>query len=96
MEHVIVIEGEVSLSSTIEGEMAMTSVIDGEIDKVFFVDVSHPVYDGEYIVTPLVNSQVILDTNGKLMEDDVTVLKVPYLETANPSGGNTAYIGEHI
>ena len=96
MDNVIVIEGEVSLSSAIEGEMAMTSLVDGEIDKVVFVDTSHPVYDGDYIVTPLVNSEVTLDTNGKLMEDDVTVLRVPYLETANPSGGNTAYIGEHI
>lgn len=86
MNYVIVIEGEILLSSAIEGEL----------DKVVYVDTSHPVYEGDYIVTPLVNNQVILDTNGKLMEDDVTVLKVPYLETANPSGGNTAFIGEHI
>ena len=96
MEHVIVIEGEVSLSSTIEGEMAMTSVIEGEIDKILYVDTSHNVYEGDYIVTPLVNNEVVLETNGKLMEDDVTVLRVPYLETANPSGGNTAFIGEHV
>ena len=96
MEKVIVIEGELSLSSFIEGEMAMTSVIEGEIDKVVYVDTSQHIYDGDYIVTPLVNNEVILETNGKLMEDDVTVLRVPYLETANPSGGNTAYIGEHV
>ncbi len=57
---------------------------------------SRPHYTGDYIITPLVNDQVILETQGKLMDDDVTVLRVPYLETSNPSGGNTAYIGEYV
>ena len=96
MDHIVVIEGEVSLTSTICGDLDLISTIDGEIEKVFFVDYNRVVYDGDYIVTPLVNNPVILETNGKYMEDDVTVLKVPYLETANASGGNTAYIGENV
>lgn len=53
-------------------------------------------YDGETTITPQVHNQVVLETAGKLMIKDVTVLKVPYLETANLSGGNTAWIGENV
>lgn len=80
----------------IEGEITLNHLIEGEIDKVIYVDSDRDVYTGDYIVTPLVNDPVILLTNGKYMEDDVTVLKVPYLETSNPAGGNTAYIGENV
>lgn len=49
-------------------------------------------YDGQYTVEPLVHSNVILDTRGKSMARDITVLKVPYSETSNEKG-ITAYIG---
>lgn len=53
------------------------------------------VYEGEYTVVPRVVSQT-LDTDNKLMKDDVTVKKIPYYETANPSGGTTIYIGDEV
>ena len=53
-------------------------------------------YTGEYEVTPLADSAVILPTNGLRMTDDVTVHKVPYYETSNPSGGYTAYIAMEV
>lgn len=51
------------------------------------------IYDGEYIVTPQAWEQVILETSGKLMSDDVTVKEIPYHRTSNPSGGDTIFIG---
>lgn len=50
-------------------------------------------YTGEYEVTPQARSNVVLDTSGKLMTDNVTVLEIPYYETTNPAGGYTAIIG---
>lgn len=52
-------------------------------------------YTGEYIVTPLPQDETVLETNGKYMSDDVTVLKIPYYETSNESG-KTAYIGSEV
>lgn len=49
-------------------------------------------YEGDYIVTPSVHVEQVLDTNEKFLTDDVTVLKVPYYETSNEYG-MTAYIG---
>lgn len=49
-------------------------------------------YDGDYIVTPSGEIQ-ILETNQKKLLDDVTVLAIPYSETSNLAGGMTANIG---
>lgn len=49
------------------------------------VKVTPEIYTGEYIVTPKVNAQY-LDTDNKLMTDDVTVLEIPYSEVSNQYG----------
>ena len=48
-------------------------------------------YEGDYEITPKVDSQV-MKTKNKKMEDNVTVLAIPYYETSNLSG-KTVYIG---
>lgn len=50
------------------------------------------VYGGPYEVTPRLYAQS-LDTDGKLMEDDVTVFEIPISRTTNPTGGLTVLIG---
>lgn len=50
-------------------------------------------YDGEYVVTPLAWEQTVLNTDGLLMRDDVTVLEIPYYRSSNPHGGDTIFIG---
>ncbi len=50
-------------------------------------------YDGEYEITPRAYDPVILETSGKVMDDDVTVLRVPY-HVNNNLYGKTAYIAE--
>ena len=53
-------------------------------------------YTGAYEVTPKAWEEQILQTDGKLMTDDVTVFRVPYYETSNLFDGKTAYIAEEI
>ena len=50
-------------------------------------------YEGEYTVVPKTTDQ-ILETEGKTMEDDVTVTAIPYYQTSNPQGGYTVIIGD--
>ena len=54
--------------------------------------VNAPEYEGSYEVTPRLYVQS-LDTDGKLMEDDVTVYEIPVTRTTNPTGGLTVLIG---
>ncbi len=50
-------------------------------------------YDGPYEVTPKADRATVLETEGKLMDDNVTVLRVPYHVNSNQYG-KTAYIAE--
>lgn len=52
----------------------------------------YPVYDGDYTATPRPAAQT-LPTEGRRMEQDVTVLGIPVYVTENASNGNTVYIG---
>lgn len=61
-------------------------------DRVQFV--TGDPYEGPYEVTPKAHDPVILETREKVMNDNVTVLKVPYFETSNLFDGKTAYIAE--
>lgn len=54
--------------------------------------VNVPAYDGAYEVTPRLYPQY-LDTDGKLMTDDVSVYEIPISRTTNPTGGLTVLIG---
>lgn len=51
-------------------------------------------YGGPYEVTPKARDAQVLETEGKLMTDDVTVFKVPYYETSNLFDGLTVCIAE--
>lgn len=53
-------------------------------------------YGGPYEVTPSAHDLVILATQNKTMEADVTVRKIPYYETVNLFDGKTAYIAEEV
>lgn len=49
------------------------------------------VYNGKYSITPDDENHV-LETKGKVMNDNLTVFKIPLWETSNDSG-TTVYIG---
>lgn len=52
----------------------------------------HETYDGTYEVTPTFSRQT-LNTDNKLMLDDLTVRAIEVSRTSNPQGGNTIFIG---
>lgn len=53
------------------------------------------IYEGDYIVTPSAHRDIILETTNKVMEDDVTVVQIPYYETSNVTG-YTVYIADSV
>ena len=57
---------------------------------------SYDVYKGDYVVIPQRERGTTLDTNEKLLTDNVTVKEIPYSVTSNASGGNTCYIGKEV
>lgn len=51
------------------------------------------IYDGDHIVIPNANSEVILPTTNKTLMADIKVEKIPYSEVTNLANGITATIG---
>lgn len=54
------------------------------------------VYDGPYIVTPMPFQEQVLETQAKIMEQNVHVKEIPYFETTNIQNGYTVYIGSEV
>lgn len=52
------------------------------------------VYKGDYVVTPKVSAETVLETAGKTMRDDVTVKRVPQYRVSNAAGGITVIIDD--
>lgn len=55
--------------------------------------VGAPEYSGPYDITPLFTAQV-LPTAKRLMQQDLTIKKIPQYEVTNDSNGYTLIIGE--
>ena len=49
-------------------------------------------YTGDYEVVPSPES-VVLPTEKKYMDEDITVHAIPFFSVGNNAGGNTVYIG---
>lgn len=67
----------------------------GEIQQTHIYSDDLDVYDGEYLITPKISQQT-LDTESKVMEDNVTVKGIPCYTTSNSYGGDTVYIGKEL
>lgn len=85
------LSGSLSAVGGLTGTLSPPEGLTGQLTVPRVLDAEY--YTGEYEVTPQARSDVILDTSGKLMTDDVTVFEIPYYETTNPAGGYTAIIG---
>ena len=52
-------------------------------------------YDGDYIITPQIDEQ-IMPTKNKIMLNDVTISAIPFFNVGNTSGGSTVYIAKEV
>ena len=84
------ITGTLTAGATLSGFLSAAGRLSGVLTIPNAAGVE--LYDGLYEVTPRLYAQN-LDTDGKLMEDDVTVYEIPISRTTNPTGGLTVLIG---
>lgn len=62
------------------------------IENIETLSQDYEIWNGNYTVTPAIIDQ-ILDTQGKVMRNNVVVKEIPYSEVSNTSGGSTVRIG---
>lgn len=63
-----------------------------EINQLITSDSDYSFFDGEYLITPSTQAQV-LETQNKIMEDNITIQKIPYYDVSNQYG-RTIIIGD--
>ena len=66
----------------------------GEVHKVVEY-IGGELYEGDYVVTPKVEGQVI-PTKDKVMVENMEIRPIPFFNVSNTSGGNTVYIGNEV
>ena len=52
-------------------------------------------YEGAYVVIPKITDQT-LDTERKLMLQDLLVKQIPFYDVSNAAGGSTIFIGSEV
>lgn len=91
VEPLVSLEGSLTAISTLSGEVSGDSQsLSGELSTHPKV----PTYQGDYTITPKAYNDQVLETQDKLMTENLVVLKVPKWQTGNPSGGYTVFIAE--
>lgn len=76
------------LKGTIQSGLSVLGSISGNDSLVATIvpsTITYPNYDGEYIIIPKVEEQ-ILDTKNKITRENIEVKEIPYLETSNEYG----------
>lgn len=86
------ITGRLDGACVLHGTLEARGQLTGTLTLPNLTPPVHPTYGGPYEVTPHFFEQK-LETNNKLMTDDVTVEIIPAHEVTNPAGGLTVTIG---
>lgn len=84
-ELILVLDGSDDLNLTLDQE--------GEFELTLGEGMSAAAYPGPYKVTPILNLDRTLFTQGLLMTDNVLVRQIPVTYTSNPYDGTTVVIG---
>lgn len=85
-----VLKGSLSGEHTLKGVLQNGSTLVGKFS--FNRECYHDIYDGDYTIDPSFELQT-LETENKLMREDVNVNPIEVSRVSNLSGGVTVYIG---
>lgn len=90
----IMLKGGLASVSNLVGTLTEVSSLTGYINASSINDFEN--YNGEYTIVPASNDEQVLDTQNKVLRENIVVEKVPFYETSNLSNGVTAYIGKEV
>ena len=83
MRDTVVMDGYLALEIPESGEFGVITVIGTETEQ----------YTGDYTIVPILNNDIVMETEGLLMTDDVTIKEIPIVYTSNLYNGKTVVIG---
>lgn len=86
-----VLKGRLSVDRSLRGKLTSGSTLRGVIITSY--ERNH--YRGEHVIVPKAQTEQILETANKIVDQNITVKKVPYYETSNDYG-ETVYICSEV
>lgn len=98
------VDGAVSKREEMSGTLRATAALSGGVTAQAALSGTAVIptmyaadkYDGAYEVMPKFSTDVVLPTRNRLMQQDVTVSKIPQYEISNEAGGKTLIMGDEI
>lgn len=84
------LSGSLSAKGGLSGTLSKESGLSGKLGLP-----GHAVYAGDYNIIPKAFKTQVLETENKIMTNNVTVNEVPYFETSNETG-TTVYIAKEL
>ena len=75
------------------GTTAALSFPSGMVQAINDIETHGEPYEGSYTVIPNANSDVVLNTDERFLDQNITVRKIPYESVSNLQGGQTVTIG---
>lgn len=88
------LKGELSCDQNLSGTLTEIGNLTGTINASSVNDFEQ--FSGPYEMVPTAFSPQVLDTQNKILLDNITIKEIPFYETSNLSDGITAYIGKGI
>ena len=86
------LSGKISPGASLRGDVAAEATLTAAIAAAERADTT-PTYEGEYTVVSQLEADTTMQTKGKKMAQDVTVLKIPQHAVSNEAGGITLILG---
>lgn len=88
-----VITGNVGIvQNKISGQLSTINNVSGIISITGSAN-PYPFYDGTTEITPIAHLDILLETEDKIVTDNIIIHEIPYYQTSNLSGGYTVIIG---
>lgn len=92
----ITADGNCSITLTSNADCDLVQTIDGQSGVVTVVHMADlPFYTGATSVIPKAHDEQVLQTQNKIVLDNITITEVPYWETSN-SSGMTVFIANEV
>lgn len=86
------LSGSISAEGTLSGKICEVGGLKGKLSVLK----EYQMYDGEYEVIPKAGESQTLETENKVLRENLIVREVPFYETSNDSNGLTAYIAKEV
>lgn len=84
-----VLTGQLVNQLSLEGKITSLESISGTVSNLK----NYPTYNGVTEITPVVDLDILLETQNTVVKDNIIIHEIPYYETSNLSGGYTVIIG---